>query len=169
MKSLYLLLILGACSGYKVKEVKNSKIEKDFVVKDASNKYRPTWIESPSQWVKENKQTEQGYQFHSYEIDAQPNKEIACDLARAKAKLDFAAQISSQIDQKLNNKLNASSATQSQLTQLVSAQLVGAQTVATYWEKRVSLKEKTTTFSCAQLIKISQDAINRSIDTIKNN
>lgn len=29
------------------------------------------------------------------------------------------------------------------------------------------IKDKTTTFSCAQLIKISQDAINRSIDASK--
>ncbi len=68
-----ILLVLAGCSSNKVKkelpmeEVDNKKtIKLDYVVKDASIKQRPTWVEDGERWAQEYKEDAKTYRYFSY-------------------------------------------------------------------------------------------------------
>lgn len=186
MKVLSLILVtifLGACSSSKeksrIKEVDNTEtIKKDFVVRDASQTYRPIWVTDATEWAKDKKRDTKQYRYFSFETEPKVTREIACNLARAYTKADIASEISTIIDKSLVETVDGTAGidqndpqvtalrdyVETSLVEKVKAKVVGAAIIKTYWEKRQYQKELGAKkdfygYSCAVLIRIKTEEL----------
>lgn len=191
MKTLLLLVVaifMVSCSSNKnksrIKEVDNSEtIKKDFIVRDASQSYRPIWVTDATEWAKEKKRDTKQYRYFSFETEPKVNREIACNLARSYTKADIAAEISTVIDKSLVETIDGSAGinqndpqvvslrdyVETSLVEKVKAKVRGAAIIKTYWEKRqyqkeLGAKKDFLGYSCSVLIRMKAEILRDLIE-----
>lgn len=186
LMSVLLILALGvSCSSKKtVKDVDNSEtIAKDYLVRDASSTIRPGWIEDAETWTAQENMDTTKFRYFSFETEPKVNREIACNLARANARADIAAEITTFIQKSLASSTEGSAAidannpkTQAMreyvsntLAERVQSLINGAAVIKTYWEKRnymqkMGAKKDYVGFTCASLIRMETDRLKAAID-----
>ncbi len=146
--SMMLSMVLAACGGAPVKEVKVE--EPQFKVIDAAPGGREAWLDNPTMYAdKEGLDIKKSY---FYTGDAQSaDKRMACEKAQADAMDDIAKQVSTFVDTTLarassesagsdTSGISANSASQTQTSEL-SSQLsktlvTGINKKKQYWEQR---------------------------------
>jgi hypothetical protein len=148
MMALTVTLVLSACGGAPVREV---KVEPPtFKVTDAAPGGREAWLDNPNYWAKKDGQDTDHYYY--YVGDAQSaDKRMACEKANADAIDDVAKQVSTFVDTTLarasadstGNDSNGTSAISSSQTETsgISSQLSktlvsGIEKNKQYWEQR---------------------------------
>jgi hypothetical protein len=148
MSVVTLTLVLSACGGAPVREV---KVEAPtFKVLDAAPGGREAWLDNPNYWAKKDGQDVDNYYY--YVGDAQSaDKRMACEKGDADAMDDIAKQVSTFVDSTLarastdstgndTNGTSAVSASQTE-TSALSSQLSktlvnGVEKYKQYWEQR---------------------------------
>lgn len=189
MKFIYglMLLSLMACSSTKkeaeLEEREHEDIERDYKVVDASGQKRPGWIENANLWAKEYGKDTVKSRYFSYETEPKVGRAVACNLAKANARSDIAAEITTFIDKQLGTSVEGYSSvdennpdvqglkeyTESTLVEKVKSLVHGAKIVTTYWEKR-SYKEKLgakkdyTAYTCAAFIEMDSARLAKAVD-----
>lgn len=188
-KLLSLLLVISftqSCSSRKkVKEVDYSKtIARDYDVKESStNSVRPGWIEDAELWAEQEKMNIEKYRFFSFETEPKVSREIACNLAKANARSDIAAEVTTFIQKSLGASSEGIAAidpnnpqtqpmrdyVSNTLAEKVQSLINGAAVIKTYWEKRSYLKDKGAkrnyiAFTCASLIRMETSRLKKAID-----
>lgn len=185
------LLSLVACSSTKkaavverpVEDVKNTEIKKEYEVRDASSNFRPGWIEDAEVWAKQNEKDLDKNRFFSYESEPKVTRSVACDIAKANARVDIAAEITTFIEKNLattqegNASIDLNSPKLSPLKEYmentmaekVQALIHGASVVKTYWEQReykksFGAKEDFKAYTCGVLIRMDSDRLKKSVD-----
>ena len=175
-------LVLGACSSSKFKSTEHEDIERDYEVKDSSSNSRPGWIEDANGWAGENDIDTKSLTYYSFETTPKVSRQIACDLAKARARADIAGEIateiSKQIDQEVSgnpgideNNPDISSLKEfvdSFLSSRIQRSVYGAKVSKTYWEKRfyqkdLGAKKDFYGHTCAVFVSISKANLNKSI------
>ncbi len=186
LMSFVLLLSFGVscASKKKLTEIDNSKtIARDFEVRDASSTIRPGWIEDAQQWAEQEKMDTDKYRYFSYETEAKVNREIACNLAKANARTDIAAEITTFIQKSLGASEEGRAAidannpktqplrefVQNTLAERVQSLINGAAVIKTYWEKRnylvrMGAKKDYIGFTCASLIRLENTRLKAAVD-----
>lgn len=195
MKWMSLILItmisVGCASKRKVVEVDNTKtIVKDFDVRDASSNLRPAWIEDVEAWAEQEKK-EDKYRWFAFETEPKVNREIACNLAKANARADVAAEITTFIQKTLAESTEGQAAidpnsprtqalrnyVSNNLSERVQSLIHGAAVTKTYWEKRQFQKSKGAAkdyvgYTCAVQVRMDKqvlaDAITKASEEIVN-
>ncbi|HXH32165.1 MAG TPA: hypothetical protein VNJ01_15275 [Bacteriovoracaceae bacterium] len=184
--SVLLLLTIGVscASKKKLAEVDNSKtISRDFEVRDASSQLRPGWIEDAEEWASQEKIDVSKYRYFSSETEPKVNREIACNLAKANARTDIAAEITTFIQKSLGASEEGRAAidannpktqplrefVQNTLAERIQSMINGAAVIKTYWEKRNFLeklgsKKDHIGFTCAALIRMESARLKAAID-----
>jgi len=141
-------VVLSACSGAPVKEVKIE--EPQFKVTDAAPGGREAWLDNPNFWA--DKEGENVKDFYYFTGDSQAaDKRMACEKAHADAVDDIAKQVSTFVDTTIarastdstgndSNGMTASSASQTETSklsaQLTKALVTGVEKKKQYWEQR---------------------------------
>lgn len=186
-----LVTAVGCSSKRKVKEIDNTEtIAKDFEVKDASSNFRPAWIEDVEAWAEQEKKEEK-YRWFAFETEPKVNREIACNLAKANARADVAAEITTFIQKTLAESTEGQAAidpnsprtqalrnyVSNNLSERVQSLVHGAAVTKTYWEKRQFMKSKGAPkdyigFTCAVQVRMDKEvlreAINKASEEIVN-
>ncbi len=177
-----LVMAVGCASKRKVEEVDNSDtISRDFEVRDASSNFRPAWIEDAEAWA-EQEEKEKGYRWFAFETEPKVNREIACNLAKANARADVAAEITTFIQKTLAASTEGQAAidpsnpktqpmrdyVSNTLAERVQSLVHGSAVTKTYWEKRQFLKEKGAKkdyigFTCAVLVRMAKKTLQEAI------
>ncbi|MFZ9000542.1 MAG: hypothetical protein ACO20H_04525 [Bacteriovoracaceae bacterium] len=191
MKSIFLLMafiILSGCSSTdkddrKLEEREHENLQRDYIVKDASSKFRPGWIEDAEVWAKNYSYDLKKYRFFSFESEPKISRTMACNLAKANTKADIAGEITTFIDKTLSEStegeagIDPNNPTINSLRQYVSNNLTskiqsliyGAAVVKTYWEKRsfstdLGAKKDYIGYTCGVLVRMPASRLNRAID-----
>jgi len=183
--SLLALLITIGCSSTKddVADKKHEDLEKNYKVRDASSNYRPGWIVNANLWAKKNNKNISTYRYFSFETGPKVDRDIACNMAKANAKVDIAGEISSYIEKELTSKqegdafIDENSPEDKKLLHFVSNVLVeriqsnlhGVAVEKSYWEKRsyekdLGAKKDFTAYTCAVFVKINSDALAKAVE-----
>lgn len=192
-KILTLLMIAGitvSCAtkdDRKLEEREHEEIARDYLVRDASSKFRPGWIEDAELWSRNHSKDMEKYRYFSYETDPKVSRNISCNLAKANARADIAGEITTFIDKQLaastqgNANIDENNPhiqalreyVENTLSEKVQALIHGAAIEKTYWEKRAYLKDKGakkdfTAWTCAVFIRMPGERLNRAIDEAAN-
>lgn len=197
MKLLSLCLIAamtvatGCSSKRKVKEVDNTEtIKRDYEVRDASSNFRPAWIEDVEAWSEQEDKGDK-WRWFAFETEPKVNREIACNLAKANARADVAAEITTFIQKTLAASTEGQAAidpanprtqpmrdyVSNTLAERVQSLVNGAAVTKTYWEKRQFLqklgaKKDYLGFTCAVLVrmdsKVLKDAVAKAAEGVVN-
>ncbi len=178
------LSLLGACSSKrKVKEVDNTEtIKRDYEVRDASSNFRPAWIEDVDAWADQEEKDER-WRWFAFETEPKVNREIACNLAKANARADVAAEITTFVQKTLAASEEGSPAidpnnpktqpmrdfVSNTLAERVQSLIHGAAVVRTYWEKRdfkkaMGAKKDHVGFTCAVLVRMDAKALKAAVE-----
>jgi hypothetical protein len=178
-----LMLVVGACSSKrKVKEVDNTDtIKRDYEVRDASSNFRPAWIEDAEVWAEQEEKVKDSRWF-AFETEPKVNREIACNLAKANARADVAAEITTFIQKTLAASTEGAAAidpanpktqpmrdyVSNTLAERVQSLVHGAAVTKTYWEKRqyikdLGAKKDHVGFTCAVLVRMSKKTLSEAI------
>lgn len=183
-----LALLVGCGSGEKkTEEREHENIKRDFVVINASSNTRPGWVEDANVWAENHRKDVKTYRYFSFETEPKPSRNIACDLAKARAKADIAGEIATFIDKQLgysqegradidenNPEVKAlRSFVENTLAEKVQALIHGAAVRKTYWEKRnykqdLGAKKDFKAYSCAVFIRMSSKRLARAVDEAAN-
>jgi len=186
-----LIFLLLSCSSAQKKEMATVKdqdlsenIEKDYVVKDASSNLRPGWIVDAQLWAKKMKYDIDKNHYFSFETQPKVSREIACDLAKANARVDVASQISTYVQKSLAqaqagiaNAEASDSAINSyvdrSMVEKIENVIVGASVEKLHWEKRNykqsrGARRDYTGFTCAAMVKVAKSDLKASIAQIRS-
>ncbi|MGZ3787401.1 MAG: hypothetical protein ACXVLQ_02695 [Bacteriovorax sp.] len=185
------LLSLVACSSAKksavverpLEEVKHTEIKKEYEVRDASSNFRPGWIEDAEVWAKQNEKDIEKNRFFSYESEPKVARGVACDIAKANARVDIASEITTFIEKTLGTSQEGNASIdlnnpklsplkeymENTLAEKVQSLIHGASVVKTYWEQReykksLGAKEDFKAFTCGVLIRMDADRLRKSVD-----
>lgn len=186
------LLSLAACSSTPKKEpvierpleeVKHTEIKKEYEVRDASSNFRPAWIEDAEVWAKQNEKDLDKNRFFSYETEPKVNRTVACDFAKANARVDIASEITTFIQKSLGSSQEGNASVdlnnpklsplreymENTLVEKVQSLVHGAAVIKTYWEQReykksLGAKEDFKAYTCAVLIRMEADRLKKSVD-----
>lgn len=184
--SLFFMMIFNfscSSSSSKLKEVDHSStIKKDYIVRDASSDIRPGWIEDANLWASQNGLEVKSYKFFSYETGPHVHREMACDLAKARARVDIASEISSFIKKSLARYQEGQSEIDendpitkglkkylsSDLSERIQSMIHGVSVIKTYWEKRNyqvkrGAKKNYMGYTCASFVKIPKELLKNAI------
>lgn len=175
--------ILGCSTSEKVEEEVHENLKRNYEVRDASSKVRPGWIQKPMAWAKQKELDIKKYRFFSFETSPNADKDIACNLAKANARVDIAGEISAFINKKLTSKeagdtfIDENDPQKKEILHFVSNVLVekikssvnGAAVMETYWEKRqymesLGAKRDFVAYTCATLVRMEEDLIRRAVE-----
>ena len=183
-----LLALVTACGSSakkerELEEREHSQIERDYVVKDASSKYRPGWIEDAELWAKEHGKDEKKFRYFSFETEPKVSRVIACNLAKANAKTDIAGEISTFIDKQLATSQEGAASidendpnvkalreyVENTLAEKIIARIQGAAVIKTYWEKRqykadLGAKRDFKAYTCAVYIRMNSKMLARAVE-----
>ncbi len=188
------IAISAACSSKKVtsedrplEEVKNTEIQKEYEVKDASSNIRPAWIEDAEVWAKQNEKNIEKNRFFSYETEPKITRSVACDVAKANVNADIASEITNFIDKTFAQSTEGQASIDmnnpkltpmreylaSNLSQKVQSLVHGAAIVKTYWEQReykknLGAKEDFKAYTCAVLIRMDAERLKKAVDDAAN-
>lgn len=173
---LTLFALLGCSSGEKKKEER--VFQKDYKLLDAQYGTIPSWMNDPEGWAKSNDAKDANdFRYFVYDTEPKRRRDIACQLAKAKASGSIAQEITQFIKQSFgqsvqgdptDNDSRLNEYVESTLAQEVQSFIVGAQVHRTYWEKRaykveLGAEENTVGYTCAALIKMSKASVKRAI------
>lgn len=180
---LFSLLLIVSCATQEPKEIDYKKtIKKDYEVIDSSSRYRPTWIEDPYYWAKEEELPIENLRLYSYESEAQESRDLACEMAKAKVRSEVATQLSSNFTKELQSSQwndgdieGSSQQIQVRIEDEVKGNISGVENIKVHWEKRfyqnklgASLDQKL--YTCAVLARIDkkelEGLIQRSVENI---
>ena len=182
--SILALLTIG-CSSTKddVADKKHEDIERNYKVRDASSNYRPGWIVNANLWAKKNNMNVSTSRYFSFETGPKVDRDIACNMAKANAKVDIAGEISSYIEKTLTSKQQGDAFIDENspedkkllhfvsnvLTERIQSELHGVAVGKTYWEKRTYEKDlgankDFTAYTCAVFVKINKDALAAAVE-----
>jgi hypothetical protein len=182
--SILALLTIG-CSSTKddVADKKHEDIERNYKVRDASSNYRPGWIVNANLWAKKNNMNVSTTRYFSFETGPKVDRDIACNMAKANAKVDIAGEISSYIEKTLTSRQEGDAFIDENnpedkkllhfvsnvLTERIQSQLHGVAVGKTYWEKRtyekdLGAKKDFTAYTCAVFIKINKDVLAEAVE-----
>lgn len=185
----FLAMFLISCGSSKkttervLEDVEHDAIKRDFVVTDASSNRRPGWIEDAQVWASQNAGEEKKYRYFSFETEPKVNRQVACDLAKANARADIAAEITTFIDRSLVSTMEGAAAinennpqiqamkdyVDSTLVEKVQALVHGSSVLKTYWEKR-SYRKKLgavrdyTSFTCAVYVQMERERLKEAVE-----
>lgn len=180
------MLVMVACSSKPkrvVKDVDNSEtIKKDYEVKDASSNIRPGWVEDAEIWAAQEGWDVKKYRYFSFETEPNSSRQIACNVAKANARADIAAEITTFIQKSLASSEYGQLAidpnnpqteplrgyVQNDLKERVQGLIHGSSVVKTYWEKRSYLtklgaKKNYMGQTCAVLVRMDADLLKEAI------
>ncbi|MDD4975146.1 MAG: hypothetical protein PHY93_12385 [Bacteriovorax sp.] len=192
----FFLLSLVACSSTPKKvevverpleEVKHTEIKREYEVRDASSNFRPGWIEDAEVWAKQNEKDIDKNRFFSFETEPKVARSVACDIAKANARVDIASEITTFIEKTLGTSQEGNASIdlngpklsplkeymENTLAEKVQSMIHGASVVKTYWEQReykksLGAKEDFKAFTCAVLIRMEADRLRKSVDEAAN-
>jgi hypothetical protein len=196
-RTLLLISILSlavACSSKKVtsedrplEEVKNTEIQKEYEVKDASSNIRPGWIEDAEVWAKQNEKNIEKNRFFSSETEPKVTRSVACDVAKANVNADIASEITNFIDKTFAQSTEGQASVDmnnpkltpmreylaTNLSQKTQSLIHGAAIVKTYWEQReykksLGAKEDFKAYTCSVLIRMDADRLKKAVDDAAN-
>lgn len=194
MRFLFLILLLSGlifgCSTTKEKittEEEHEELMKDYIVRDASSKIRPGWMEDAEVWAKNNGKDVKKFRYFSFETEPKVNRQIACNIAKANARVDIASEIATFIDKSLGTSQEGNASidennphvqamrefVSNTLAEKTQALIHGASVLKTYWEKRQYLKSKGAkrdykAYTCAALIRMSSQRLKNAVDEAAN-
>lgn len=177
-----LAVAVGCSSKRKVKEVDNTEtIKKDYEVRDASSNFRPAWIEDVESWAQQEEKDDK-WRWFAFETEPKVNREIACNLAKANARADVAAEITTFIQKTLAASTEGSAAidpsnprtqpmrdyVSNTLAERVQSLVHGAAVTKTYWEKRqfiqkLGAKKDYLGFTCAVLVRMDSKILKAAV------
>lgn len=178
-----LALVAGCSSKRKVKEVDNSEtIQRDYLVRDASSNFRPAWIEDVETWAEQEKK-DGNWRWFAFETEPKVNREMACNLAKANARADVAAEITTFIQKRLAASEEGAAAidpnnpktqplrdyVSNTLAEKVQSLVHGAAVARTYWEKRdfqkkMGAKKDHVGYTCAVLVRIDAKVLKNAVE-----
>ena len=179
-----LALVVVGCGSKerKLEDEEHEEIKRDYIVRDASSKYRPGWIEDAELFARQKDFDVNKYRFFSYETTATVDRSIACDVAGAKVKAQIAGEVTTFIEKSLvqykegateidlNNPQAQSMKefVETSLAEKTMAMIHGAQINKKYWEKRRYLEKlgaakDFTAFTCAIFVKMDSDRLQKLI------
>jgi hypothetical protein len=191
----FFLLTFVACSSTKkvavaerpVEDVKHTEIKKEYEVRDASSNFRPGWIEDAEVWAKQNEKDTDKNRFFSYESEPKVTRSVACDIAKANARVDVASEITTFIEKTLGTTQEGNASIdlnnpklsplkeymENTLAEKVQSLIHGAAVVKTYWEQReykrsLGAKEDFKAFTCGVLIRMEADRLKKSVEDAAN-
>lgn len=193
-KSLFVifsLLLLASCGSSDkervVEERENTRISREYVVKDASSNYRPGWIEDPEVWARDKNKDTAKNRYFSFETEPKVSRKIACDIAKANVKADIGGEIATFIDKQLATSTEGDASIdennpnlkplrqyiESTLAEKVQALIHGAAVVKTYWEKRaykveLGAKKDFKAYTCAVFIRMDSKRLADAVDEAAN-
>lgn len=189
-----ILTLAVACSSKKVtsedrplEEVKNTEIQKEYEVKDASSNIRPGWIEDAEVWAKQNEKNIEKNRYFSYETEPKVTRSVACDVAKANVNADIASEITNFIDKTFAQSTEGQASVDmnnpkltpmreylaTNLSQKTQSLIHGAAIVKTYWEQReykksLGAKEDFKAYTCSVLIRMDADRLKKAVDDAAN-
>ena len=153
-------------------------LKKDYKVVDASKQETPEWVEDLAEWVDDEEDSDEvkKHKYYVYTSEAKNQRQMACEIAKAKTASTVAAEISTYIKDTLAQSVHGDPTkkggklaeyVQNDLYKEVQATIVGARVYRTYWEKRRFLKEEGAKenwdgFVCSSLIKVPKANILRA-------
>lgn len=160
-------LILASCS--------SRKLQKDYVVVDSSHQDIPEWVEDLDEWIDDNDENKKNSRYYTYTTDPKNDRQISCELADARAAKQVAQEVSTYINQNLASTISGDpKAKKEQLDQYVEetlvkkvkANIVGARTIKTYWEKRryqkdMGAKKNMDAYTCTKLIRVPKKNVKK--------
>jgi hypothetical protein len=191
LASLFLLSLVACSSTPKkvevverpLEEVKHTDIKREYEVRDASSNFRPGWIEDAEVWAKQNEKDIDKNRFFSFETEPKVTRSVACDIAKANARVDIASEITTFIEKTLGTTQEGNAAIdlnspklsplkeymENTMAEKVQSIIHGASVVKTYWEQReykksLGAKEDFKAFTCAVLIRMEADRLIKSVD-----
>jgi hypothetical protein len=155
-------IILASCS--------SRKLQKDYIVVDSSHQDVPEWVEDLDEWIDDTDDDAKRSRYYIYTSDPKNDRQISCELADARAKNQVAGEVSTFIKQNLASTISGDPKARKEkldqyveetLVKDVQANLVGVQTVKTYWEKRrfqkeLGAKKNKDAYTCTKLIRVSK-------------
>ena len=182
-----LSLLVTSCGSTKkermVEDEENEDIEREFVVKNASSKYRPGWIEDAEVWAKGHDIDTGTFRYFSFETEPKVGRGVACNIAKANVRADIAAEISTFIDKQFASVVEGNSSidennpdvkalkeyVENSLVEKVKSLIHGASVVKTYWEKRKyeedrGAKRDFTAWTCAVFVRMKSDRLDKSVN-----
>ena len=168
---------------HQVEDVKHTDIKKEYEVRDSSSNLRPGWIEDAEVWAKQNEKDLDKMRFFSYESEPKVIRSIACDIAKANARVDIAGEITTFIQKTLGTTQEGNASIdmnnvklsplkeymENTLAEKIQSMIHGASVVKTYWEQReykvgLGSKEDFKAFTCAVLIRIEASRLKKSVE-----
>lgn len=171
----------------KLEEREHEEIARDYLVRDASSKFRPGWIEDAELWSRNHSKDTSKFRYFSYETDPKVSRNISCNLAKANARTDIAGEITTFIDKQLGASTQGNANidennpniqelreyVENTLAEKIQALIHGAAVEKTYWEKRAYMKDKGakkdfTAWTCAVFIRMPSERLKRAIDEAAN-
>ena len=189
-----LAIVLGSCGSSDKKEKKleervHEGIQRDYVVTDASSNSRPGWIEDAEVWASQDARDLDEHRYFSFETEPKVNRRVACDLAKANARADIAAEIRTFIETNLVSTTEGSAAidennpsfqamkdyTETTLVEKVQAMIHGSSILKTYWEKRnykedLGARRDFIAYTCGVFVQMDRgrldDAIQKAVDMV---
>ncbi len=184
------LVLVGCSSTKKEKELvekEHEHIKKDYQVSDSSSNTRPGWVENAELWAKEYGKDAIKERWFAFETEPKNGREIACNMAKANAKVDIAGEIATFIDKQLGHSTEGDadidenspqikklrSFVENTLAEKIQALIHGASVVQTYWEKRAYKKDMGaqkdfTAFTCAALVRMPAERLAKAVDEAAN-
>ena len=187
-----LLLSLVSCSSTPKKpevverpleDVKHTDIKREYEVRDASSNFRPGWIEDAEVWAKQNEKDLDKNRFFSFETEPKVSRSVACDIAKANARVDIASEITTFIEKTLGTTQEGNASIdlnspklsplkeymENTLAEKVQSMIHGASVVKTYWEQReyrknLGAKEDFKAFTCSVLIRMEADRLRKAVE-----
>ncbi len=160
--------ILGLFLSFLVMSCASRTLEKDYKVVDASQQEVPEWVEDLNEWL-EDQDTEK-FSFYTYTTESKNSRSMACEIAKAKSTALIAEELSTYIKQSFAQNTQGdptstdealSEYVESSLLKVVEANIQGAKTLSTYWEKHrhqtdLGAKKDYEGFVCSAITRISK-------------
>ena len=176
-----MLLVVVSCA--------SRSFERSYKVVDASHVDIPEWLNEPQEWasdVDDDDDTEdyvKKNRYYTFSTEAKNSQTISCEIAKARASAELAAEITTFIKQSLAVSKQGDPTSQDEalseyvedtLAKEVQTFIVGARVYRTYWEKRkfekeLGAKKDWAGYVCSALVKISKANLKNAFDSASKN
>lgn len=188
MMGLLIALVFVGCSSTskdyqrELEEREHTDIQRDYKVIDASSPVRPGWVEDAEVWAAQNREDIQTTRYFSFETEPKVSRQMACELAKANARADIAAEISSFITRTLAQTTEGDGGVdtntgemgslktfmESTLVEKVTAMIHGSSVLKTYWEKRaykedLGAPKDYQAYTCAVYVSMKRDQLDKAV------